>query len=60
MPWAARIGNPLVNWSTVPSSNPSVTTAGVLAAAGGGGIAQIESDAMTVPAATDNRMLGRA
>src|SRR6516225_8950549 len=60
-PCAARIGKPLVNWSTVPSSNPSVTTTGVLAAAGGADVAQIDDDAMSVAAAaTGNRTLSRA
>ena len=50
-----------VNWSTVPSSNPSVTTAGVLAAAGGADVAQIDSDVMSAPAAaTEISRRGRA
>jgi hypothetical protein len=49
----------LTNWSTVPSSNPSVTTPAVLAAAGGAVIAQIESDVVSAPAAaTEIRMPG--
>src|SRR6516164_1874863 len=61
MPCAARIGKPWVNWSTVPSSNPSVTTTGVLAAAGGADVAQIDADVMSVAAAaTGHRTLSQA
>src|SRR5262249_10678024 len=61
MPCADRIGKPLSNWSTVPSSNPSVTTTGLLAAAGGVDIAQNDSGVMSAPAAaTEIRMRGRA
>src|SRR5215469_12668992 len=56
---ACRIGKPWVNWSTVPSSNPSVTTTGVLAAAGTAGPAQVARDVVSAAAASQIRLLGR-
>ena len=60
MPCADRIGAPLLNWSTVPSSNPIVTIVGVLAAAGGVHKAPLGSHVATAAAAAANvRILDR-